>query len=125
MGHPSGPGASGMTSFARRRTGGTVVPMTGLGILIVLVAAALVAVTLLPMIVLLDLASGGTGLGICEGGLGSCRTSYFHGPELAGMLVLVILLLVLVLRALLRVRDAVDHHHRADADEARPPNRNR
>jgi hypothetical protein len=89
---------------------GTVTPMTGLGILIVLVAAILIAVALLPMIVLLDLAGGGTGLGICEGGLGSCRTSYFDGPELAGMLVLVILLLVLVLRALLRVRDAVEHH---------------
>lgn len=85
--------------------------MTGLGILIVLVAALLVAVALLPMIVLLDLAGGGTGLGICEEGLGSCRTSYFDGPELAGFLVLVILLLVVVLRALLRFRDAVEHHH--------------
>lgn len=89
--------------------------MTGLGILIVVVAALLVAVTLLPMIVLLDLAGGGTGLGICEGGLGSCRTSYFDAPELAGILVVVILLLALVMRALLGLRDAVDEHDREGA----------
>lgn len=92
--------------------------MSGLGVLLVVVAAVLVAVVLLPMVVLLDLASGGTGLGLCEGGLGSCRSSYFDAPELAGLLVLVILLLTVVLRALIRLRDTIDEHRTQDATES-------
>jgi len=59
---------------------------TLLGVLIA-VAAATVAV---PLLVLADLAGGGSGWGLCRDGLSACSTSYFAGPEL-----LVILLVVL------------------------------
>jgi hypothetical protein len=78
--------------------------MPGIRFLIVVVSTAIVAVVVLPMLVLLDLAGGGTGFGLCPGGLASCRSSYFDGPELAGILVLVLILLYAVLRSLLRAR---------------------
>lgn len=43
------------------------------------IAAAALAV---PVLVLADLAGGGTGWGLCPDGLGTCSTSYFAGPEL-------------------------------------------
>jgi len=47
--------------------------------LFVAIAAAALAV---PVLVLADLAGGGSGWGICPEGLGTCSTSYFAGPEL-------------------------------------------
>lgn len=78
--------------------------MAGIRFLIAVVWTGIVAVVVLPMIVLLDLARGGSGLGLCPDGLASCRSSYFDGPELAGILVVVLLLLYAVLRSLLRAR---------------------
>ena len=67
-------------------------------VVIVVLILALVAVALVPLVVLLDLVGGGDGYGVCPEGLGSCRTSYFDGPELIAMLVLVMFGLMLVLR---------------------------
>ena len=86
--------------------------MSGLRFSIGLVITLLVMVALLPLVALLDLAGGGTGLGLCEGGLSGCQTSYFDGPELLGILVVVILLLVVVLRTLIRVQQSVEAHRR-------------
>lgn len=87
---------------------GTLAGMTALRFSIGAVIVLMGLVALLPMVVLLDLAGGGTGLGLCDGGLAGCRTSYFDGPELLGLLVLVLLLLGVLLRTLLRVRAALD-----------------
>jgi hypothetical protein len=54
-------------------------------------------VALVPMLVLIDLAGGGDGWGLCRGGLATCRAAYFEGPELlAGLVVLLFLLLMLL-----------------------------
>ena len=59
--------------------------------------AAIVGIALIPLLVLLDLRSGGSGWGICSEGFGRCETSYFSGLELiAGILAV---LLALVVRA--------------------------
>ncbi|MEZ5176223.1 MAG: hypothetical protein R2823_08480 [Acidimicrobiia bacterium] len=50
-----------------------------LGALIVLLAAVVV----LPAVVLVDLVTGGSGLGLCPDGLGTCETSLFTLLELA------------------------------------------
>lgn len=84
-------------------------------VLVVAIAVALIAVALLPLIVLLDLAGGGDGLGLCAGGLGGCRTSYFDGPELLGVLGLVAFVLVVALRAALRAQAAERHRQEAAA----------
>jgi hypothetical protein len=80
------------------------------------VIALMAMVALLPLVVLLDLAGGGTGLGLCEGGLANCRTSYFDGPELLGILVLVLLLLGAVLRTLLKAREVAEGARERAAD---------
>lgn len=82
--------------------------MIAVRILVGAIIAAIVAVALVPLLVLLDLASGGDGFGLCAGGIGACRTSYFDGPELLGVLAVVIFLLLLALRAALHVRSLVE-----------------
>lgn len=82
--------------------------MTGIRIVIGLVIAAIVIVALVPMIALVDLAGGGDGLGLCPDGIGSCRTSYFHGPELLGVLTVLLFLLLTTLRAALHVRRLIE-----------------
>ena len=72
--------------------------MSALRVVIALVLAAMVAVALVPMLVLLDLAGGGDGWGLCEDGLTSCRAAYFEGPELLAVLVVVLILLLMLLR---------------------------
>jgi hypothetical protein len=49
--------------------------------------ALLVIVVSIPAIVLLDLVSGGTGLGLCSTGLGTCSTSTYALMELVVVLV--------------------------------------
>ena len=44
---------------------------------------AAMAVAIVPLGVLLDLSSGGTGYGLCPRGLAGCDTPYTAGPELA------------------------------------------
>lgn len=62
------------------------------------ILAAIVAVASVPLLVLLDLVGGGDGWGICERGLGSCRSGYFDGPELIGVLMVALFVLLGVLR---------------------------
>ncbi len=61
-----------------------------LGILLALIAV----VVAVPSVILVDLVSGGTGLGLCTEGLGTCTTGVFAGTEL-----LVIMSLTLVVLA--------------------------
>lgn len=62
----------------------------------------LLAVTLaaLPVLVLLDLLGGGTGYGLCEGGLSACPERYTAGPALAVYLVLALMVVVALIRVI-------------------------
>ena len=51
----------------------------------ILVVAA-VALAAVPLFVLLDLAQGGTGHGLCPGGVQDCRNPYTAAPELSALL---------------------------------------
>jgi hypothetical protein len=62
---------------------------------------AIVVVGAIPLLVLLDLAAGGDGYGICPRGLTSCRISYATGPELATGLILLLFGLLASLRIVL------------------------
>jgi hypothetical protein len=57
-----------------------------LGVLMMVVVATAVA----PLLVIADLAGGGTGWGLCPEGIGACSTSYFTGPELLTILLFVL-----------------------------------
>ena len=89
---------TGLGLPADRYGAGNLGAVTGIRITIGLIIAAIVAVALIPMLVLLDLAGGGDGWGLCEGGIATCRTSYFDGPELLAMLLIALFLLLMLLR---------------------------
>lgn len=78
--------------------------MTAIRVLIALIIAAMAGVALVPMLVLLDLAGGGDGWGLCRGGLASCRAAYFEGPELVAGLVVLLFLLLMLLRLAYYIR---------------------
>ena len=77
--------------------------VVGLRIAIGAVVAAIVAVAATPLLVIRDLSNGGTGLGLCDGGVGVCENSYFTGFELVAVLIGVLFALLAVLAVLLRV----------------------
>jgi hypothetical protein len=87
--------------------------VTAVRIVIVLIVAAIVAVTLVPMLVLLDLAGGGDGWGLCDGGLDSCRAAYFEGPELLAGLAVLLFLLLMLLRLALHARRLLEERSRS------------
>jgi hypothetical protein len=68
-----------------------------------MLVAAIVGLALIPLYVLLDLRSGGSGWGLCADGFGRCRTSYFAGFELLAGLLVVLLLMVLLIGLLVRL----------------------
>jgi len=72
-------------------------------VLIGVLVAAIIGIALIPLLILLDLRSGGTGWGLCDGGFGACRTSYFAGFELVAGLLVVMLALVLAIGLLIRL----------------------
>ena len=89
--------------------------MTGIRIVIAVVIGSIVVVALIPMIALVDLAGGGDGLGLCPDGIGSCRTSYFDGPELLAILTILLFLLLMILRAAFHVRQILEERQIDDA----------
>ena len=77
--------------------------MTLIRSLIGVLVAVIIGIALIPLFVLLDMRSGGTGWGLCNDGFGRCRTSYFSGFELLAGLLLVLLGLVLSIGLLVRL----------------------
>ncbi|MGH3649961.1 MAG: hypothetical protein ACRDU9_04565 [Acidimicrobiia bacterium] len=68
----------------------------------VLVVVA-IAIGLVPILVLIDLLDGGTGWGLCPGGLELCDKPYSTGAELIIILSLGLFLTVLGIRLLMRL----------------------
>lgn len=64
---------------------------------------AAMAVAVVPLLLLLDLSSGGTGYGLCPRGLTGCDTPYTAGPELAAGLGVVLFVLAAGVRFISRV----------------------
>lgn len=63
----------------------------GLRLVLILAAIALAA---FPLLVLFDLADGGTGYGLCPLGVRSCRNPYTAAPELATALTVAMLVVL-------------------------------
>lgn len=68
----------------------------------VLVLAAL-SIASLPLFMMIDLASGGTGFGICSGGIAGCDVGYLRGLELSVILVAAMFAMVAAFRTALKV----------------------
>jgi uncharacterized membrane protein YhaH (DUF805 family) len=72
-----------------------------LGVFVLLALA--IAIGIVPILVLIDLLDGGTGWGLCPGGLQACDKPYSTGAELVLVLSLALFLVVLGIRMLMRV----------------------
>lgn len=93
--------------------GGTVtfvIPMTLLRVLRVVLVVAAVALAAVPLFVLLDLARGGTGFGLCPGGITRCRNPYTAAPELSTGLTVGLFVILAALRIVNRLRGRIRSH---------------
>ncbi len=90
----------------------------------IVVVLAIVGVASIPLMAGIDLVSGGSGWGLCPTRLGNCRTSYFDGPELAGMLTLALFVLVgaqrLLTHVIRRLRRRQEHRDTLPVRDAVP-----
>jgi hypothetical protein len=74
----------------------------------VLIVAA-VALAAVPLFILLDLAQGGTGYGLCPGGVTRCRNPYTAAPELSTLLTLGLVIVLGGLRVTNRALRGLQH----------------
>lgn len=72
-----------------------------LGVFLLVVTA--VAIGVVPILVLIDLLDGGTGFGLCPGGLELCNKPYSTGAELIILLSVTLFLTVWGIRMLMRL----------------------
>lgn len=72
-----------------------------LGVFVLVVAAA--AIGVVPILVLIDLLDGGTGWGLCPGGLEFCDRPYSTGAELIVILTFALFAVVFGIRMLVRL----------------------
>jgi hypothetical protein len=70
---------------------------------IFLLSITAVAVAVVPIVVMIDLVSGGTGYGLCPGGLDACERPFTTGPEMLILLTLALFLIVVAIRLLVRL----------------------
>ena len=76
-----------------------------------LILVALV-LAVIPPAMLVDLLTGGTGYGLCEGGLGACDAAYMTGPTLAGRILLGLVVVTLCIRLVSRLVDRSENRRR-------------
>lgn len=62
-----------------------------------------VGIAVVPILVMIDLVSGGTGYGLCPGGLEACDRPYTTGAEIVILLTLALFLVVVAIRLLVRL----------------------
>ncbi len=98
-----------------------------LRVLLAVLLLTILIVAAVPLLVLLNLAGGGSGFGLCTAGIIDCRTPFTAGPELALGLVVVLFVLVAVVRVVLRVvrtmerRDQLQAAGRPVSGRPKPP----
>lgn len=72
-----------------------------LGVFVLVLLA--IGIGIVPILVLIDLLDGGTGWGLCPGGIEACDKPYSTGAELIIVLSLALFLTVLGIRLLMRL----------------------
>lgn len=77
--------------------------MTLVRIFLGVLLAFLVVVVAVPGAILVDLVSGGTGLGMCTDGLGTCTTGVFAGTELLIVMSVIIAVLAALIAGTVRL----------------------
>ena len=72
--------------------------MVALRVLILILILVALAVAVVPVMVLINLLGGGSGFGLCPGGLAACPQRYTSGPALAAYLTLTLMIVVGLIR---------------------------
>lgn len=72
--------------------------MVALRVLILVLILVALAVAVIPVMVLINLLGGGSGFGLCPGGLAACPQRYTSGPALAAYLTLTLMIVVGLIR---------------------------
>lgn len=72
-------------------------------IAVLLLVLTAVAIAVVPLLVMIDLVSGGTGYGLCPSGIETCDRPFTTGPELVVILTLALFLVVVAIRILVRM----------------------
>lgn len=86
-----------------------------------------VIIAALPLLILIDMARGGPGFGVCPDGIESCPRPFSAGPELVILLVVALALVVLGIRLLMKVARAEERRARRtpvaaiEAESTLPP----
>lgn len=83
----------------------------------VLMALAAIGIAAVPLLVLVDLLAGGTGYGLCAGGIEGCHRPYSAGPELALMMASALFALVLGFRVLMKLARRLEDDSRTTLSE--------
>jgi hypothetical protein len=79
------------------------VAVTAIRILVLLLALIALGILLVPVLVLVDLVSGGTGYGLCAGGIENCQLPYSAGAEMLILLSIALFAVLMVIRGLMRL----------------------
>jgi hypothetical protein len=72
-----------------------------LGVFVLVLVA--IGIGIVPILVLIDLLDGGTGWGLCPGGIEACDKPFSTGAELVVVLTIALFLTVLGIRLLMRL----------------------
>lgn len=72
-------------------------------IAILLLIVAAIGIAVVPLLVMLDLLQGGTGWGLCPGGIEACDVPYTTPYEFLLILILAMFLVVLAIRLVMRL----------------------
>lgn len=72
-------------------------------LVILILSATAVGIAAIPVLVMIDLLRGGTGLGLCPNGLEACEKPYSTGAEFAVILTIALLLVVVSIRLLMKL----------------------
>jgi hypothetical protein len=70
---------------------------------VLILSVTAVAIAVVPILMMIDLVSGGSGFGLCPGGLETCELAYTTGAEIVIMLTLALFLVVVAIRMLMRL----------------------
>jgi hypothetical protein len=77
--------------------------VTMIRVAVLLLALTAVGIAVVPIVVMIDLVSGGTGYGLCPSGIETCDRPFTTGAELVIILLLALFLVVVAIRVLMRL----------------------
>lgn len=78
----------------------------------ILLYGTAVLLAMVPLLVLLDLAGGGSGFGLCPTGVDSCRNPYTAAPELSVILTVALVVVLAGVRVTTRAEHRLDRRSR-------------